>query len=116
MDNVPASPESAAVYDWLTKSMAHPFPRGPEVVAATAGAVRDVLENDGWGFCLNGQRSFLFTDPYGRAARLFCLADGVWRLSADKGFAREAKAKLCALADHSLASVQRAMAASLERA
>lgn len=116
MDNVPASPSSASVYDWLTKTMAVPFPRGPEVQAATARTVVDVLQEAGWAVCVNGTRSLLFTNPYGQAARLFCLPDGVWRLSADPGFAREAHAMLHAMADHAFDRVQRAMAASLEQA
>lgn len=79
-------PQDVRVYDLLTRTESIPFPEGPDVVAATAKEVVYHLEPEGWSVCLNGKASWLFTNEYGQAARLWCLPDGVWRLSADPGF------------------------------
>jgi hypothetical protein len=89
---------SVRVYDLLTRTESLPFPEATQVLAANQGEVALLLEPKGWSVCVNGRSSWLFTDAHARAARLWLLADGVWRLSADSGFLDEATAVLRALA------------------
>jgi hypothetical protein len=86
------------VYDLLTRTESVPFPEATEVLAANQGEVALLLDPKGWSVCVNGRASWLFTDAQARAARLWLLADGVWRLSADPGFLEEATTVLRALA------------------
>lgn len=89
----------ARVYDFLTKTETVGFAAGALIVKATVHNTNQVLGDAGFEIGNNGHRSWLFTHiATGRVARMHCMADGHWRLSADTGFLDEALVVLNALA------------------
>jgi hypothetical protein len=91
----------------LRGAPALPYPDGPKVLAATARDVALVLSPQGWTVGLATVNSWIFTDPYGREARLWQDICGAWRLSVDPSFAQATLAILADLADHAAQGTSR---------
>jgi hypothetical protein len=86
--------------DLAVGAPAVPYPDGPKALAATARDVALVLSPKGWTVGRDTAHSWLFTDAFGRKARLWRDSFDVWRLSAAPAFLPTAASVLAELACH----------------